>query len=283
MLLRPIEKEEDWQAATNILIRGFQERPPSFWIDGLNRIRSIEATGITRQIGYLLQNDGEDIGVILTLRTHRKDDQGGTRELVNLAGWYVDERFRWYAPRMLSQLVSDEDVVFTDLTSIPAVRQMLPAMHFKQWNQGLLFSSFLLTLWNWRKGLKVMSLDELPQGSLSDADRNLLEDHEKLGCIACVLKDGETFHPLVFLRQVRWKIPVARVIYAPSVSVVIKNLSNVLLYLIKHNIFFIALECNKPNFLNQFFLPNKSIKYYKGDVDPDMIDFAYSELVLFDL
>jgi len=90
MQLKPIEKD-DWQAATKILNCGFQECPPKLWTNFLKRIRTIETTGITQRIGYLLQNDGDDVVIMLTLRTPRKEDDGGTREVVNLAGWYVDE------------------------------------------------------------------------------------------------------------------------------------------------------------------------------------------------
>lgn len=282
MQLKPIEKD-DWQAATKILNRGFQECPPKIWSNFLKRIRTIETTGITQRIGYLLQNDGDDVGIMLTLRSRRNEEDGGTREVVNLAGWYVDEQYRWYAPRMFSDLIKDKDVVFTDLTSSRAVRKILTALNFKQWNQGLLVSSLPQALMGWSKGVKVLPLEELPQDALSEADRKLLEDHARLGCIACALKHGETYEPLIFRRQTYWNIPVARIIYASSRDVILNNLTNILYFLLKLKILFIAVECNKPRLPSQFFFKDRSIKYYKGHIDSDMIDYAYSELVLLDL
>ena len=77
-------------------------------------------------------------------------------------------------------------------------------------------------------------------------------------------------------------MPFARLIYAPSLKVIIINLANILYFLLKKSILFIAVECNKDLCPRQYFFTNRSIKYYKGNIDTDEIDFAYSELVLFD-
>lgn len=279
--LEPIEKD-DWQTAADILIRGFRERPPGFWLDGLHRIRSVAPAGVAPRIGYRLRSKGDDVGVLLTLRTSRDDAGGGTRQLVNLAGWYVDERFRWFAPRMLSQLVGDEDAVFTDLTPAPAVRQLLSVMDFKPWNEGLLVASLPQTLPSWRKEAVVLRLDQLPPDALSDADRSLLEDHARFGCIVCVLHDGQTYHPLVFQRRVRWLMPIARIVYAPSRKAVIKHLANILYFLNKSGLLFIAVECDKAQCPPFCFFYDRSVKYYKGNLETDKVDYAYSEMVLFD-
>ena len=50
---------------------------------------------------------GEDVGVVLTIPGERPGP-GGTRNVFNLAAWYVDEPHRWLAPRMLQKVVAQE-------------------------------------------------------------------------------------------------------------------------------------------------------------------------------
>lgn len=282
MQLKPIERN-DWDAAASVLVRGFQERPPSFWSDGLARLQSNDPTGITRNIGYLLQNDGKNVGIILTFRTSRTDRDGSRRDIVNLSSWYVDRCFRWYAPSMLKQLVGERDAIYTDLSASPRMSRVLHALQFSEWNQGLLAASLPQTMFAWRRGARVYGLDDAPAGALTDADRRMLEDHARMGCIVCVLIDRGVYHPLIFLRRVRRGIPFARLIYAPSRRAVIASLPNILYFLLRSKVALVVMESDRdecPRYC--FFFKDRARKFYKGNFDSDRIDFAYSEAIFFD-
>lgn len=282
MQLRTIEKK-DWGEATDILMKGFPHRSLTHWANGFRRLENLKDTGLTDRIGYFLEHEGRNIGITLTFRTKRPAARGKLKEFVNLSGWYVDDAFRWYAPRMLSEVLREDGVLFTDLTPIPAIREMLPRLDFRPWNEGVLAASLPQIAGMWRKGARVVTLDRIPDGALLENERKLLEDHEELGCISCAIQSGGQFHPLVLQKKMHKGVPCARVIYAPSRKFLVRHLANVLGFLLRKGIFVIFVECDADECPAGTVFFRRSIKFFKGEIDRDVIDFAYSEMVLLDL
>ena len=87
--------------------------------------------------GYLLEHDGKDVGVILTIPSTRRDDSGEPRRVVNLSSWYIDPDHRWRAPRMLQTVTACNATLFTDLTATPSVRNMIGRLGFRGWTEGM--------------------------------------------------------------------------------------------------------------------------------------------------
>lgn len=89
--------ESDAEAVADLLTRGFVGRSRNYWIQGLRRqaFRSVPE-GYPR-FGYMLDNDGTPVGVLLLIYTARKNGDETTIQC-NLSSWYVDPAYRNYAP-----------------------------------------------------------------------------------------------------------------------------------------------------------------------------------------
>ena len=88
--------ETDLDAVADLLTRGFVGRSRDYWIQGLRRqVARTVPQGYPR-FGYMLDNDGRPVGVLLLLYTFR--EEGGEPSIYcNLSSWYVEPGFRNYA------------------------------------------------------------------------------------------------------------------------------------------------------------------------------------------
>ncbi|HYI30819.1 MAG TPA: hypothetical protein VD863_23510, partial [Bradyrhizobium sp.] len=152
----------------------------------------------------------EDVGVVLTIPRERGPDDA--QDVFNLAAWYVDERHRWLAPRMLQKVVAQK-AVFTDLTPSLAAQQINHRLGFEILNEGFQVFPLIWTALRARKQARVISVDG---AKLPDDVRATMDQHARLGCLVAVLQDGAEHHPLIFSRMTRRRLPGARVILTDS-------------------------------------------------------------------
>src|SRR5689334_10608816 len=134
-MLRPIGFQSPNEALP-LLARGFPAMPRSFWEAGLARLKQYGAADPSAPCGYLLQAEGRDVGVILTIPSARHQQHGESRQVINLSSWYIDERHRWRGPRMLQQIVACQSTLFTDLTPTTPVQAMIARFGFRNWTEG---------------------------------------------------------------------------------------------------------------------------------------------------
>src|SRR5512143_3398709 len=89
-------KEADSDAIADLLTRGFG-RSRAYWIQGLRRqaLRAVPE-GFPR-FGYMLDNDGTPVGVLMLLYSARQESDATVIQC-NLSSWYVEPAFRNYAP-----------------------------------------------------------------------------------------------------------------------------------------------------------------------------------------
>src|SRR5258708_21795970 len=89
--------ETDLDAVAEILTRGFAGRPRDYWMQGLRRQAAREVPDGYPRFGYMLDNDGRPVGVLLLLYTSRVN-RGETAIQSNPSSSYVAPAFRHYAP-----------------------------------------------------------------------------------------------------------------------------------------------------------------------------------------
>ncbi len=280
-MLKPIDTN-DLGPALDVLKRGFPTRSAAFWRSGFDRVMSAGPRAAEWPLGYFFLRDGEVHGIILTIATWRS--RGEARQLVvNLSSWYVDTDARWAAPSMLMEVFSARpSTAITDLSPAPAVAKISLLLGFKRWTDGFLLMSLPHTLLGGEKHARVVPLRKLPADALNDADRQLLEDHERLGCIAAALDGGTAWRPLVFARRKLRGLPCAHLIYADSRREALAHRRSLALFLLRQGIPFLRIEANaaeRPR--GGVFRPGN--KLFRGDMSLERIDYAYSELVYFDV
>src|SRR5260370_29799407 len=83
--------ETDLDAVADLLTRGFVGRSREYWMQGLRRQAEREVPKGYPRFGYMLDNDGMPVGVLLLLYS-----SGGSEIAIhcNLSSWYVDPAFR---------------------------------------------------------------------------------------------------------------------------------------------------------------------------------------------
>src|SRR5580692_8715771 len=88
--------EADLDAVADLLTRGFAGRSREYWMQGLRRQAAREVPKGYPRFGYMLDGDGDAVGVLLLLYTSRISGNEVTIHC-NLSSWYVDPAFRNYA------------------------------------------------------------------------------------------------------------------------------------------------------------------------------------------
>ena len=282
MILKTID-DKTWPIAIDLLAEGFPDFPRSYWEDVLTRFRHIKS-GDPWPVGYLLGVKGVNVGVLLAFGSERGDGQ----PILNLSSWYIQESHRLYALAMLRKLIREQNAVLTSLTPSTSVITTLVGSKFEPWNEGVLFTSLPQACLKWRSDARIVDASGIDDHRLSADDRQLLKDHARIGCLFCFLEVNGKIHPLVFVRRFNRKVRYAHLIYAPSRKTVLKHLARLCLFLLRQGYFALSVDCFKDQVPKGSIFVDGSHRFLlgaeanRGGVDSDRIDYAYSELVLFE-
>ena len=275
-MLEPIA-EGSLDDARSALSRGFPTRPPSFWAEGLDRQAAFQAAAGLGPLGYLLRVKGDVAGVILTMRSLRRDAAGADRLVVNLSSWYVEERYRLLAPRMIRQVLAEPADVFTDLTPSPSVTEMMGRLGFARRHDGgmivLLPAAAMLAAGPGR-------VTEIAEADVDPGLHGLIRDHVALGCVACLLRDGAEVHPLVFSTAFRKGLPMARLVYGADAAAVRRNIGPLARFLLRRGIACLEVPANHGEAVaGGWFSRRARPTFVRGEPPAAEVDHAYSEFV----
>jgi hypothetical protein len=276
--LRPIQTP-DWDEAVTLLTRGFPDRERQFWLRGLERQASLQ----TGNYGYFLDSRGVGVGIMLTLRSQRQRADGTALPIVNLSSWYIEPAHRWRAPTMLRAIIEENDAVITDLTPLPHLYKLNTELGLSVWSAGKIIASTMpWAILPGRRGIKVLGAAEA-KTLVSNADTDLLGWHDRNGCIAAVLCDDHMAVPLVFRSIYRRGIHLAQLIYAESRKTVINHLPSIMRFLAGRGIFLLSVDALREDCPRGAYFRPGPHRFWKGPIKRDRLDYAYSELVVFDL
>ncbi|WP_377841537.1 hypothetical protein [Bosea sp. UC22_33] len=263
--------------AVALLMDGFPATSRAFWEQGLERQALLQDDNL----GYFLEMGGQAVGVMLTLRSTRSRPDGMLYPVINLSSWYIQPAHRWRAVPMLRAIVDESDGLVTDLTASESIYRMNAAVGLSPWSNGMILAGIL----PWaalpaRRGTSMLSLAQAA-ALLGPAEAAMLEWHERDGLIAAVLCEEAGTCPLLF-RPIRRKgVRFAQLIFAGSRKAVIRNLPAVMRFLAGRGILFLSIDaCREDCPRGAFFRPGRQ-RFWRGVVDRDRLDYAYSELVLF--
>lgn len=275
-LLRPVGPSRRDEAVA-LLMEGFPATSRAFWERGLERQAALQGD----HFGYCLEAGGKAVGVMLTLRSTRNRSDGALYPVVNLSSWYIQPAHRWRAATMLRAIVDESDGLVTDLTASESIYRMNAAAGLSPWSNGMILAGVM----PWaalpaRRGASVLRLAQAA-ALLGPAEADMLEWHERDGLIAAVLCEETGTCPLLF-RPIRRKgVRFAQLIFAGSRKAVIRNLPTVMRFLAVRGILFLSIDAHREDCpRGAFFRPGRQ-RFWRGVVDRDRLDYAYSELVLF--
>lgn len=274
--LRPIGPSRCGEAVA-LLMEGFPATGRAFWERGLERQAALQGDNL----GYFVEAGGQAVGVMLTLRSTRSRPDGTLYPVVNLSSWYIQPAHRWRAVPMLRAIVDESDGLVTDLTASESIYRMNAAVGLSAWSNGMILAGVL----PWaalpaRRGANMLRLAQAA-ALIDPAEAAMLEWHERDGLIAAVLCEETGACPLLF-RPIRRKgVRFAQLIFAGSRKAVIRNLPAVMRFLAGRGVLFLSIDAHREDCpRGAFFRPGRQ-RFWRGRVDRDRLDYAYSELVLF--
>lgn len=279
LVCRPIEAA-DFDGVIGCLGRGFPERPVRHWQEALARMGRRPAVDDLPQYGYVLDNAGEIVGVMLTLFFRHGADEA-TR--CNLSSWAVDEAFRAYAGKLIMTAMRRRDVTYLSITPAPVTLKVTEALRFKRFAEGQHAFVPLLRLAGGGRTIAVRP-DTPELAALTENERHILLEHAALGCDAVICIRNGVAYPFVFKarRVLRGLVPCSQVIYCRShadLSLCAGALGRYLLR--KGQIFGLVDACAPiPGLFGRYFA-GVGPKYAKGPNPPWPGDLAFTEFVVF--
>ncbi len=274
--LRTIEAG-DRDAAIKLLMRGFPQTGEAFWRRNLDRQIAVQGGSL----GYFLDGKEGPVGLMLMLRSQRRMADGSELQIANLSSWYVDKGHRRRTVQMLRQLAEDRSVVLTALTAASQVHSMSATIGSSAWSTGMILASAApFAAMPSARGTRMLAFRD-GRSLLGPEDEAMLDWHVADGHIGAILIEGDAVHPLIFRVIARRGVRFAQLIFAPSRTAVLRNLPVVMRFLARHGAFFVSIDGDEEMRPRGAYFRGGRPRFWRGSIDRDRLDYAYSELILF--
>jgi hypothetical protein len=270
--------QADIDAVATLLARGFPVRNLQFWQNALAQLTRHEPPPGLPKYGYLLEGDGAVVGAILVIcSTIPANDPAATR--CNLSSWYVEPRFRAYAPLLVSQALRHKNVTYTNVSAAPHTRPIIEAQGFSRYSEGIFVAMPALQGPFGNPAVEVFDAQRQPRVDFDPCDREMLQQHASHGCISLWCATSERAYPFVFRpRLVRGFLPCAQLIYCRDVGDLVRFAGPIGRALVWHGRPLILVDANGPiPGLFGWFSRGRMPKYFKGPQRPRLGDLAYTE------
>ena len=283
---RQIE-EADLPAIAVLLARGFRKRSSKFWGRALEHLSRNEPPPSFPKYGYVIDSDGALVGVLLVICSKIGNDVR-----CNLSSWYVEPKFRVYAPLLdrFAHLCGAE--MFLNVTPDHHTFPTIEAQGFMRYSNGVYVALPLLSK-RVADATIVDVTDPLPKAyypgdtpelpiNYDPGDMKLLLDHFSFGCICiwCIDASGNAY-PFVFRRRVvEHIIPCVQLIYCRDIADLVRFAVPIGQFLAWRGSFAVLVDANGPLPLAGRYFNQKMQKYFKGE-KPRLGDLAYTEIAMF--
>ena len=268
-----------------LLARGFPDRERSYWERGLERQKVRALDPQYPRYGYLLENDGSVVGVVLLL--FAKLESGG-KEMTrcNLSSWYVEPAFRSHASLLISIALKQKDVTYINISPAAHTRSTVEAQGFTRYSEGQFLALAALA-----PSVPGTSINEVSSAKLTPEqealpEAELLSAHAGYGCMSLICTLPEGSFPFVFLpfrpRKGLLRVPSALLVYCRDVADFVRFAGPLGRLLLKRGICLVVIDANGPvGGLIGTFRGSRGPKYYRGPEAPRLGDLAFTEAVLF--
>jgi hypothetical protein len=238
-------------------------------------------------IGYVLVHDGSIVGFLSTLHSRRIVD-GKEVRFCNTAHWIVRKEHRGDSFRLLLAALRDPDSTITNLTSSPAVSELMQKLGFKLLEQTLQVFIPMPRL-PFRGNGAVLETDASAiAAALRGADRTIFADHET--CSGHLLvREGDAYCYIVYSRNHRRmfgiNVPYCHIQYVSNREIFRRQLARIRwCFLRRCGAWFVAAdERFVGRDLGVFSRPHRlaAPRYYRSrTLAPHQVDNLYTELAL---
>jgi hypothetical protein len=276
--VREIEPS-DLNGIIDLLTAGFWRYPRRHWAGIMQRLSMHQTPEGFPKYGYMLENDGTPVGVLLMIFSARTID-GVTRVWGNESSYYVEPHFRFYASLLVKRAHRHKDVTYLDLTPSSHRWTTLDSQGYKRLAKGV-YASIPILCWP-ISGVKTRVVtDTCHDVRLEPFELDLLVAHAGYGCISVVCENKGSVHPFVFVVRRRYGLPYAYLIYSRDQADFIRFGGTLGRFLAKKRGIAVAvLDTDGPIAVPGRLLQLKP-KYWHGSERPRLGDLAYTEIPMF--
>jgi hypothetical protein len=272
----------DTASIINLLTKGFNpEGSRDYWPTALERLSAHPTPPGLPKYGYLLENDGVPIGVLLMIFSSLLiDDAINLR--CNVSSWYVEPEFRGYAPLLASRASSHKNVVYYNISPAPHTWPILEAHGYMPFSSGLFVAIPLLCRSLTGSRVQVVTSHIYPDKGLQAFEIELLLAHASYGCLSLICESGARRHPFVFrLSRKYGMVSRAHLIYCRDLADFVQFAGPIGRYLGRRGIPLVDIDSNGPIYGLIGKYRDGRPKFSKGPSRARLGDIAYSELAMF--
>jgi plasmid stabilization system protein ParE len=272
--------DADLPGIADLLKRGFgSRRTLGFWRRALTCLQARSAPADMPRYGYVLESGRNPVGVILLIFAATPGN-GAMR--ANVSSWYVDPRFRGYAPLLVSQALKLKSVTYMNISAVRHTWPILQAQGYRRYSNGI-FVAFAALRGSGDDRARLLAAATRPDAPFEPFERDLLLEHAAYGCVSFWCETPERAFPFVFRpRRVKGVIPCAQLVYCRDVADVARFAGRIGRLLALRGRPFVVIDANGPIAgLPGKYFDETMPKYYRGPARPRLGDLAYTEAALF--
>ncbi len=273
--------EADIAAVAALLARGFPNRSRKFWQRAFAQLTRREPPPGLPKYGYLMESGRVPVGAILLIcATMWNGEQASIR--CNLSSWYVEPRFRAYAPLLVSQALRHKDVTYLNVSPAPHTLSTIEAQGFSRYCDGIFVALPMLNGPFGKAGVEVFDARRPLPIDVDPFEQEVLLEHAAHGCISLWCASVGRAYPFVFRpRLVKTVVPCAQLIYCRDVGDLVRFAGPVGRYLARRGRSLVIVDANGPIAgLIGMFRRDRMPKYFKGPQRPRLGDLAYTEYAM---
>jgi hypothetical protein len=278
---RPIG-DSDIDVVARLLEQGFHRSTRQDWLNIFDRLAKHPAPEGLPSYGYLMESEGEPVGVILLVSSRiSAGDVRPTR--CNLSSWYVLPAFRSYGHLFISRILRKDDVTYINVSPAPHTLPLLQVQGFSRYSKGQFFAITAPFVSPEDRRAKVVPIDDHVSAPRGTNEHELLLAHAEYGCTSLWCVSDNHAYPFVFRRRaVKGLIPCAQLIYCRDIREFIQFSGPIGRFLARRGMPLVMMDSNgRVPGLAGIYVDGLLPKYYKGPFRPRLGDLAYTETALF--
>lgn len=271
--------DADIEGVIDILTLGFRaERDRAFWVRALDRLGRHAAPPGYPRFGYVLENAGTLVGVLLQIFTQVRP---GAPVYCNMSSWWIKPEYRVYGSVLVSRALR-HDATYTDISPAPHTWNILRAQGYVPYSKGCVVAFAWLSRDAAKARVTSFSDDLTPDEHLTAWDIAMLRDHSAYGCIGLICEAGGRRYPFVFAPRWRYGvIGIALPVYCSEGGEVQRFAGALGRHLARRGYLLMYVDADAPlPGVHGVYKPQRP-KFYRGANPPRLGDYAYSERAMF--
>jgi hypothetical protein len=272
----------DLNAVADLLTRGFRSRNREMWVSRLKRLSEHLTPPGFPKYGYLMEQDGSLVGVILLIIAAITIDRQ-TKIRCYVSSWYVAPEFRGQAAMLASQALRYEHVTYMNITPPRNTWPILDAQGYVRYCRGRYVAVPALSAVASGCRVVLAGADSRADENSNSSENELLLRHARYGCVSLICSSAGERHPFVFKPGRKVGIlQFTRLVYCRSVEDFVRFAGSLGRFLAVRGFPIVVIDANGPiEGLFGVYLGDKP-KFFKGPDQPRIGDLAYSPGALFE-